>query len=121
MVRLVSSYRYDFRYAHADSTNTPTPTSTPANWPPDLIEDFELGLGSWYNDHNDLDHFDLVSDACQGSNALHMGGTDEGNSWVGEAVIGAWGARPSDWRNKAWLPICLKRGETVRQAALRSQ
>ena len=95
-------------------THSPTPTSTPANWPPDLIEDFELGLGSWYNDHNDLDHFDLVSDACQGSNALHMGGADEGNSWVGEAVIGAWGARPSDWRNKAWLPACMKRCETVR-------
>ena len=95
-------------------THTPTPTSTPANWPPDLIEDFELGLGTWYNDHNDLDHFDLVSDACQGSNALHMGGADEGNSWVGEAVIGDWGARPTNWQGQAWLPVCMKRGETVR-------
>lgn len=96
------------------STPTPTPTSTPVNWPPDLIEDFEQGLGAWYNALNDLDHFELVSDTCQGSRSLHMGGTDAGSTWVGEAVLGTWGARPNDWRNKAWLPVCMKRGETVR-------
>lgn len=104
----------DIGFPSPTPTPTPTPTSTPVNWPPDLIEDFEQGLGTWYNAGNDLDHFELVSDACQGSQALHMGGTDEGSSWVGEAVLGAWGARPTNWQGRIGLSVCLKRGATAR-------
>ncbi|MGB2772952.1 MAG: hypothetical protein WBF31_11560, partial [Anaerolineae bacterium] len=60
------------------------------------------------------DHFDVTADACQGSFAMRMGGTDEGNSWVGAAVIGDWADRPHNWQDKTSLVYCAKRGETLR-------
>jgi beta-glucanase (GH16 family) len=90
-------------------TRTPTPTAAPG-----LIEDFEDGLVGWYSDDNDLDHFGVTTDACQGSFAMRMGGTDEGNSWVGAAVIYDWADRPHNWQDKTSLVYCAKRGETLR-------
>lgn len=43
-----------------------------------------------------------------------MGGTEESESWTGEAVLYNWAGRPSDWRNKPSVSLCLKRGETRR-------
>ena len=99
------------------ATITPTPTRTPTPTPTattGLIEDFEDGLVGWYSESNDLDHFDVTADACQGSFAMRMGGTDEGNSWVGAAVINDWADRPRNWQDKTSLVYCAKRGETLR-------
>ncbi len=100
----------------ATPTRTPSPTPLPT-WPENLVEDFEQGIAAWVNPYNDLDVFTTSNSACHGSQALRIGGTDEdeGNTtWIGQALLLDWQSRPRDWRSRAFLSLCLKRGETWR-------
>lgn len=109
-----SATRTPTRTPTMTDTPTPTPTHTPTAPPNGSLEDFERGLQDWYSPNGDLDHFGLTNDACHGTSALKMGGTEESESWTGEAVLYNWAERPSDWRNKPSVSLCLKRGETRR-------
>lgn len=97
----------------ATATPIPLPTPSPPSTPT-VIEDFELGLTDWSNPYSDLDVFQLTGAACAGLQALHIGGADQDNSYVGTAVLSRWGSRLQDWRQKQALTLCVKRGELRR-------